>query len=378
MEFNTKPTHAPPKNLFPCLATITISGSQPAERTRRPSAGGAAPEEGNVLQRVISGGRRKSSFGDTSGNAGFLERRRSITNAGPVEEGTGKWYWRVQVGVSDTHLILLPLSQPANSLLTSPPPPLSAAMPAHSTETAAGSHTSHPPQEGEHTGIADKIKHFLHLDTASHTNTNTNTNPNTATTPTTAGMEDSVSSATTAVEPQSQTQGVDRILDQTASGGQLPSPEANAAGATNVNANAEMGWPGMINGEKLGEIVVDLRGVEKDKVHLGGGKRGEGMVTIPVTAYFTNLVQGMIEPVGNNHHNYPKSGTIKFEFDKHWIGAKGEAELLHFYITQAITDLPTKTHDNPTGGERAIPQNTEFRIGSGQAPTRAEQDVPPL
>jgi len=32
----------------------------------------------------------------------------------------------------------------------------------------------------------------------------------------------------------------------------------------------------------------------------------------------------MLEPVGKNHHKgYPKSGSIRFDFDKEWIGAKG-------------------------------------------------------
>lgn len=73
------------------------------------------------------------------------------------------------------------------------------------------------------------------------------------------------------------------VLDQNASGAQMPSASANAMGATNVNANAEIGWPGMIDGEKLGAVVVGLQGIEKGRVTLGGGKKGEGSwVIVPV------------------------------------------------------------------------------------------------
>ena len=131
---------------------------------------------------------------------------------------------------------------------------------------------------------------------------------------------DAISSApsttTTAVD--------DRILDQTARGQMMPSAEANRVGATNLNGNAETGWPGVIKGEKLGAVVVDLKSVDPSKVVLGGGKKGEGSwVIVPINSHFGNLVHPMLEPLGKSHHEYPKSGSIRFDFDKEWIGAKG-------------------------------------------------------
>ncbi len=39
---------------------------------------------------------------------------------------------------------------------------------------------------------------------------------------------------------------------------------------------------------------------------------------------FSKLVHPMLEPLGKNHHeSWPKSGSIRFDFDKEWIGAKG-------------------------------------------------------
>ena len=76
----------------------------------------------------------------------------------------------------------------------------------------------------------------------------------------------------------------DKILDQNARGQQMPTAEANRVGATNLNANAETEWPGVVKGEKLGAVMVDLRSVDKSKVVLGGGKKGEGSwVIVPVS-----------------------------------------------------------------------------------------------
>ena len=100
MEF--APNHAgqTPRNTYPCLATI---GFGPAPTTRRLSFGGGgsggaggtgAGEEDTGLRRVISGGRRKSSFGAGEDGMG----RRSIEQP-PAQNGP--WYWRVQAGVTD-------------------------------------------------------------------------------------------------------------------------------------------------------------------------------------------------------------------------------------------------------------------------------------
>jgi len=62
--------------------------------------------------------------------------------------------------------------------------------------------------------------------------------------------------------------------------------------------------------------------------------------------------------VGQNSELAPRSGTIKFEFDKEWIGAKGEAELLHHYITTAAQNPPQATSHFA---------NQNFQLGGGGA-----------
>ena len=184
-------------------------------------------------------------------------------------------------------LVLLPLTQPANPLITSPPQPLSHAMPAHSTEAShdqssvpgqtPGSH-HHDGNGADHEGLGTKIKNLFRRGSGSHT-AHTDTAPTGSVHPVGAGDTDNVSqvasTTTTAVDGNGVGGNTDRVLDQTAQGDMLPSANANRIGATNINANAESGWPGVINGQKLGSIAIDLRSIDK-KVTLGGGKKGEG------------------------------------------------------------------------------------------------------
>ncbi|WVF72740.1 hypothetical protein IAT40_007558 [Kwoniella sp. CBS 6097] len=385
-----------PKSLYPCLAHISISSAPSEPRaTRRLSTGsfGSNDGEGNALTRVISGGRRKSSFGPiavTGSNAnastgatsgGGADERPSVSGVRRLSFGgnrdkddeknlEGKWYWRVQAGVTDSHLILLPLTQPPNPVLTTPPAPLSHAMPNHSTQPAAGTRTEGGAGAGtgsgdpEDQGLVAKMKNLFRRsstttkDTSDTINTSTDgTNPNANTAG--GGGTDAAAAASEGVQ--------ERVIDQSPKGEMLPSAKGNEIGATNVNANAELGWPGVVHGEKLGAIVIPLHGVEKTRVHLGGGKKGEGSyVSVPITSHFANFAHPMIDPIGTNKaDSFPKSGTIKFEFDKDWIGAKGEAEILHHQITKALSSLPEVPAASSSPKQRGMPQLQEFQIGGG-------------
>ncbi|WRT68311.1 uncharacterized protein IL334_005287 [Kwoniella shivajii] len=345
------------KNIYPCLAHIHVIPSSDPKAARRLSTGSFNSDDGNPLTRVISGGaRRRTSFGPTAGTDGSGRRLSFGGNKeGKVESGhfaakddeknlEGKWYWRVQAGVTDTHLILLPLTQPPNPVLTSAPGPLSHAMPAHSAHVAAGTRT-----EGgggatdEDTGLVAKMKGLFRRSSTTNANKDTSQTIN----------EDAKN--TNAFE------GVqERVIDQTSRGEMLPSAKGNEIGATNVNSTAELGYPGVINGDKLGGVVIPLQAIEKSKVVFGGGKKGEGSwVTVPITSHFSHFVQPMLEGgVGSNKpESFPKSGYIKFEFDKDWIGAKGEAELLHHHITKAVSSLPDSKERQP--------HLTQFHLGGG-------------
>lgn len=106
MEFLSKYDGVPPKNLFPCLATITIGDPRPARRMSGGSFSGksddGADDGGNALKRVISGGgRRKSSFGAAASAGQTAEERRASLAPGNDHNAKGTWYWRVQAGVTD-------------------------------------------------------------------------------------------------------------------------------------------------------------------------------------------------------------------------------------------------------------------------------------
>ena len=100
MEFLPALPTQQPKHLYPCLAAITISA--PSASGRRASGSALATsdsaDDSNPLTRIISGSRRKTSFGDAAGAPPPEVRRRSFTSGKGDVEGT--WYWRVQVGVT--------------------------------------------------------------------------------------------------------------------------------------------------------------------------------------------------------------------------------------------------------------------------------------
>ena len=143
-----------------------------------------------------------------------------------------------------------------------------------------GGANEHGHAGGEHEGIGTKIKNlFRRSSTANedkHAVDDASGGVNHSGSALTQHSSDSNSQATTAVDP---------VIDQTSRGEMLPTAGANAVGATNLNANAETGWPGVVNGEHLQGIVIDLRSVDKHKVSVGGGKKGEGnWVTVHVSA----------------------------------------------------------------------------------------------
>lgn len=275
--------------------------------------------------------------------------------------------------------MLLPLSLPPNPVLTQPPAPLSQAMPAHSakppkqpiTLTAAdlAGKPADESQTGDHEGLVDKVKHFFRRGSVDR-RASTTTESTTATGTTTATADATSASPTSAGAPQLPPVGaaetsaqptgtatingkVDKVLDQTAEGDQLPT---RTAGATEKeeeipiypNANAETGWPGVIKGDKLGAIIIPFSSIVKDKVGIHGGKKNEDCwVTVHVstescstlhvmaaaeervtrtladTSQITSQFAGMVQGMGSDGSDMPKSGSIKFEFDKDWIGAKG-------------------------------------------------------
>lgn len=147
----------------------------------------------------------------------------------------------------------MPLSQPPNPLLTSPPAPLSEAMPAHSSAAHGTGHSSE-----EHESIGTKVKNLFSGNARKHSKSE---------------------------EQHTEVPKHETIVDQTGAGEQLPSAAANAMGADNVNANAETAWPGVINGEKLGVVLISLASIDHTQVKLHQHKKESSYVTVPVSPH---------------------------------------------------------------------------------------------
>ncbi|WWD02498.1 hypothetical protein V865_000538 [Kwoniella europaea PYCC6329] len=357
-----------PKNVYPCLAHIHIIPHSDPKATRRLSTGSFGSDEGNALTRVISGGRRKStdvsnppppaggrrlSFGHKTTESGSTP-----ATGGAEGEIQGKWYWRVQAGVTETHLVLLPLTQPPNPVLTTPPAPLSHAMPSHSTQASAGTRTESGGQE-EDGGLIGKMKNLFRRSSTTQRDTSETINTDVGSTPhAQTGVVDTTTSGSAGFG--SGAGKAERVIDQTPKGEMLPPAKGNEIGATNLNQNAELGYPGVINGSKLSGVLVPLGAIDKSKIAVGGGKKGEASwVTVPILSHFSQFAQSALgeNAPTNKNESYPKSGYIKFEFDKDWIGAKGECELLHHHLTHAISALPESKDRQP--------HLAQFHLGGG-------------
>nr|XP_019044605.1 hypothetical protein I302_06518 [Kwoniella bestiolae CBS 10118]OCF23535.1 hypothetical protein I302_06518 [Kwoniella bestiolae CBS 10118] len=352
-------THKP-KNVYPCLAHIHIIPHSDPKATRRLSTGSFGSDDGggNALTRVISGGGRRKSTDVTNpppagGRRLSFGHKSENTTSGGMAAGAGdgeiqgKWYWRVQAGVTETHLVLLPLTQPPNPVLTTPPAPLSHAMPSHSTQVSAGTRTESGVEEDG--GLMGKMKNLFRRSSTVNRDTSETINTDVASSPhAQTGVVDTITSGSAGFGAEGGKG--ERVIDQTPKGEMLPPAKGNEIGATNLNQNAETGYPGVINGSKLSGVVISLGAIDKSKIVVGGGKKGEGSwITVPVA-------------LGDNaqlskNDSYPKSGYIKFEFDKDWIGAKGECELLHHHLTHAISTLPESKDRQP--------HLAQFHLGGG-------------
>jgi hypothetical protein len=139
-------------------------------------------------------------------------------------------------------------------------------MPAHSTEQhhGSGNHSGSGNATAEHESIGTKVKNLF----TGHRR---------------PSKEDDHSTSTTGGQGQGQGQG-DKIVDQTGGGEQLPSAAANAIGADNLNSNAETGWPGFVNGDKLGAVLVSLASIDHANVKLHQHKKEGSSVTVPVSS----------------------------------------------------------------------------------------------
>lgn len=79
----------------------------------------------------------------------------------------------------------------------------------------------------------------------------------------------------------------------------VPAPSADS------NIPAETGWPGVVDGSPLQGIIIPLHYLKKDQVKMGGKDREGCHVSINIGSAIAG-----------------KSGHIRFEFDKDFLGGK--------------------------------------------------------
>lgn len=92
--------------------------------------------------------------------------------------------------------------------------------------------------------------------------------------------------------------------DGTIPEGQVEKNTTTNGSGNDDEAHRETGWPAVVEGQHLQAIVVPLHNIAKDSVHHDSKK------DYHVSMSIGSAIAG-------------KSGHLRFEFNKDWIGAKG-------------------------------------------------------
>lgn len=193
---------------------------------------------------------------------------------------------------------MLPISSPPNPLLRSSPPPLSAAL--HNGEATnnvkAGATSATNGHHDE--GIGSKFMGGLRRASAAFIHPKEASAASAAGGASAAGTDPSTDGTAAPQLPP--------IANDT-NGASSSAPVSEQA-ATNDTASvpAETGWPGVVEGQPLHAILVPLHYLHKEKIHMGGRDRIDNMhVSVPIGSAIAG-----------------KSGLLRFEFDKDWVGGK--------------------------------------------------------
>jgi hypothetical protein len=100
-------------------------------------------------------------------------------------------------------------------------------------------------------------------------------------------------------------------------------------------AQATQQFPAYVGGKPTTHVLVPIGAIKENEVKITTEK-GEMAVRVPVTSHFSTFVHPMMDTLGREaEESWGRSGKIKFQFDRNWIGAKGEAEVLQHNILQA-------------------------------------------
>jgi hypothetical protein len=267
----------------------------------------------------------------------------------PAKFKTGKWATNVEVAVTQTHLLVL--LSPDHPLATYPPPPgapgyvrkSSFSKPTDSSEHAGGTSGGHPSIGRK---IIDLFKpggiskdeavkeHVIDPTTGQPTAHPETTSPTTTTT-----------SPTTHAEPIP-----------------FPAPTPDMV---------EKSFPAYVGGQRTTYVAVPLAAIKDAELKLVDDK-GEIGVRVPITSHFSTFGHTSDTLGKELDEASGRSGKIKFEFDRNWLGAKAEAEVLHHTILQAIENrrnAPPQTLSLGAGFGGSGAAQTGSGVGAGATQT---------
>ncbi|KAI5455416.1 hypothetical protein NCC49_000227 [Naganishia albida] len=311
---------------------------------RRSSTGGGS-ESGGGLRRVLSRGeseqggglRRILSRGDKSGATDAQGRRSSEANvlkqgaADPTPSGgapplqrtrsmemkNGKWVAPVMAGVAGNSLVLIIA---VDSLLV----PYGTEVGHQAKPTLTPAATTHAPAttspeanatSGSGSGIGATIKKIFRRGSSTQQVSTAQAGDAHATTAARSGAESAVSDDTAVNAPLHSLEGHQQLAEET----------------------HDRSYPAYVHGNPVKYIVVPLGALDYRTITIKEEK-GVWSVKVPVTGFFHRLVEPALQEIGQPpDEGWGRSGDIEFLFDSHnWIGAKDEAELLHFSLTSAL------------------------------------------
>jgi hypothetical protein len=233
-----------------------------------------------------------------------------------VELKLGKWVSPVMAGVAGNSLVL---TLAVDSVLVPfgsgdhQAKPNAAAGPSATSPTTTGTEA----HSGSGGGIGATIKKIFRRASSSQQGTSAQTSDAHATSAT-SGAQSAHSDETAVNAPLSTLEGHHQLTEQ----------------------KQEKAFPAYVHGEPVKYVVVPLAALDYKTITIKEDK-GVFVVKVPVTSHFGRFVEPALADIGKPaEEGWGRSGEIEFLFDsKDWIGAKDEAELLHFSLMNALNPV---------------------------------------
>jgi hypothetical protein len=271
---------------------------------------------------------------------------------------TGKWATNVEIAVTPTHLLLI--LSPDHPLAPFPPPAGAPGYVAPRRRNSASRPSTSEPgttgaadEEKTEGGIGQKIKNIFHRKSSTAPDTQGGAAGGVTKPSAGAGISESAFVEEDSPAAITRTTGAE-VGTASPPTGQNQHPVLPLAPTP---SQATPQFPAYVGGKPTTHVLVPIAAIKENEVKITTEK-GEMAVRVPVTSHFSSLVHPMMDTLGReSEESWGRSGKIKFQFDRNWIGAKGEAEVLQHNIIQACEN------------RRATSQSTTLNLGGGATAT---------